>query len=93
VVELINTLVHNNLVNIDYFGGEMDNQADYVDESMQELINSTSYITLHFDQMASDSIEYDIDEESALNLVISILMENQIRDVTVDKKDIDVYIY
>lgn len=34
---------------------------------MQELINSTSYITLHFDQMTSNGIEYDIDEESAFD--------------------------
>jgi hypothetical protein len=93
VIEILNNLVHNNLVNIDYFGGELDNQADYVDEEMKEVIETTSFITLHFDQNASDNIDYDIDEESALNLVISIVMVNQIRDVIVDEKDIDIYIY
>lgn len=93
VIELLNELIHSNLVNIDYFGSELDNPVDYVDDEMKEEMETTSYLTLHFDQNASDNIDYDIDEDSALNLVISLIMERQIKEVIVDEKDIDIYIY
>jgi hypothetical protein len=93
VIEILNNLIHNNLLNIDYFGGELDNQADYLDEEMTNKIATTSFITLHFDQNTSDDIDYNSDEETILNLMASTLMENQIKEVLVDEKDIEIFIY
>lgn len=93
VVELINSLVHNNLCNIEYFGGELDNQADYVDESEQARIDSTTFITLHFNQNTTDEVDYNLNEESVLNLILNVISENQIREMIVDDKDVEIYIY
>jgi hypothetical protein len=93
IIEIINNLIHNNLVNIDYFGGQLDNQADFIDVEMELKINSTSFLTFHFDLNDDADIDYGNDEETTLNSLISILMENKIREVIVDEKDIKVYIY
>ena len=93
IVELINSLVHNNLCNIEYFGDELDNQADFVDDSEQARIDSTTFITLHFDQSSTDDIDYNLNEESVLNLILTVISENQIKQVIVDEKDVDIYIY
>lgn len=93
VIEMLNDMVHNNLCNIEYFGGELDNQADYVDESEQLKINSTTYLTIHFDLESSNTIDYNSSEDIVLNKMLTVLMENQIREVLVDEKDIEIYIY
>lgn len=93
VIEMVNEMVHNNLCNIEYFGGELDNQADYVDESEQLKINSTTYLTIHFDLESSNTLDYNSSEESVLNKMLTILMENQIREVLIDEKDMEIYIY
>ena len=92
VIEIVNILIHNNLVNIDYFGGELDNQADYIDEEMALKIATSTYITFHIEQNLINEVDYDGDEELILNLVLSIIMENQIREVLVDENEIEVYI-
>ena len=93
IIELINGLVHNNLCNIEYFGGELDNQADYIDDEMAIKIASSTYITLHFDQNSINEVDYDLPEDNVLNLMLDVIMENQIREVIVDEKDIEIYIY
>ena len=93
VIVMLNELVHNNLCNIEYFGGELDNQLDYVDENEQIKINSSTYITLYFDLDISNTVDYNSNEEIILNQMLTLLMETQIREVLVDDKDIEIYIY
>lgn len=92
VIEIINDLIHNNLVNIDYFGYELDNQADYIDEEMALKMATSTYITFHFEQNLISEVDYKSDEETTLNLILNIVMENQIREVLVDENEIEVYI-
>jgi len=93
IIEIINNLIHNNLVNIDYFGSELDNQADYIDEEMALKMATSTYITFHFEQNLINEVDYDGDEELTLNIILSVIMENQIREVLVDENEIEVYIY
>lgn len=93
VIEIANSLIHSKLVNVDYFGIELDNQADYIDEEMALKMSTSTFITFHFDENIASQVDYDCDEEVILNLILSILMENQIREVLVYENEIDVYIY
>ncbi len=92
VIEIINDLIHNNLVNIDYFGYELDNQVDYIDEEMALKMATSTYLTFHFEQNLISEFDFKSDEETTLNLILNIVMENQIREVLVDENEIEVYI-
>ena len=93
VIEITNSLIHSNLVNVDYFGSELDNQADYIDEEMALKMATSTYITFHFDENVASKVDYDCEEEQVLNLILSIIMENQIREVMVYENEIEIYIY
>ena len=93
IKNLVSVLINKNLCNVEYFGGELDNQADYIDETEQKRIDSTTFLTFHFDTDTNEIIDYSQNKDSILNKVLFILRENKIRDVISDGKDIDVYIY
>lgn len=91
--KLVSLLINKNLCRLEYFGGELDNQADYVDESEQRRIDNTTFITLHFDTDSLDSIEYIQNEEHVLNKTLAILNDKNIREFNTDGKDIEIFIY
>lgn len=93
VIEIMNNLIHNNLVNIDYFGSELDNGIDYEDEAAEIKRKSSTFITLHFDQNANDNVDYNIEDEAILNRALNVILEKQIREVIADKNEIEIYIY
>ena len=93
VIEIINNLIHNNLVNIDYFGGELDNGIDYEDEASAIKRKSSTIITLHYDQNANDEVDYNLNDEAILNSALNLLEKTQIREVIVDENEIEIYIY
>jgi hypothetical protein len=93
VIQLVNDMIHNNLCNIDYFGSELDNHQDYIDDEMASKLEATSFIKLHFDNSHYEILDYDFTDENACNLFLEILMENEIKQVIVDDKDIEIYIH
>lgn len=91
-IELTIKLIRNQLVEIDYFGLEPDNQADYIDEVMQSKIDSTTIINIYFEQ---DEIDYSAySEDDIFNLATNLLIrpEGGNRRVVANEKDIDIYI-
>lgn len=91
ILEFTKNLIGANLTNIDYFGVELDNGIDYVDDEMQNTIDNLTYLTFHFSQ---PDINYVIlNEDEVLNLLFQLLNNNKIGQVNTDDKDIEVYIF
>jgi hypothetical protein len=91
VIDIINTAIHNNLVNIDYFGPELNNAADYIDAEMKIKIISTTYITLHFDYDFQKKLSYASSEDEIFSFIVSILMKQPVQKVILNEKDIEIY--
>ncbi|QIH37869.1 hypothetical protein G7A72_03215 [Flavobacterium sp. Sr18] len=91
ILEFVKELILSNLINIDYFGIELDNQADYVDDEMQLKFDTSTYITFHFEDTEIDYVI--LDEDNVLNLIFNQLNNNKIGEIIVDEKNIEIYIY
>ena len=90
IIEFVKDLINSNLTNIEYFGLELDNGTDFYDEDMQSKFESSTYIILHFE---SEEINYkNLNEDSIYSLIIKKINENQIGQITVDEKDVEIYI-
>lgn len=90
VLDFVKELISSNLTNIDYFGLELDNGADYVDDEMQVEFDTSTYITFHFSDAEIDYII--LDEDNVMNLILMQLNNNIIGQIIVDEKDIQIYI-
>lgn len=90
-LKLTTQLISNKLVEIDYFGIELDNQADYVDAEMQDKIDNNTIINIYFE---GDQIDYNsFSPDEILNLASKILKEpKEGSRVEADNKDIDIYV-
>ena len=87
IVLFVKKIILSNIANIDYFGIEHDNHADYIDEEMQETIDNTTYITFHFDY---PEIDYDkLNDQQTLQLIVDLMEQQKIGEVKIDDKDID----
>ena len=71
---------------IDYFGYEVDNLPDYVDEEMDNEIRSSCYITFHFNH------PQEIDQQTAIEFIKFAMTDDRIDRIESDGKDIDVVI-
>jgi hypothetical protein len=90
-LKLTTQLINHKLVEIDYFGIEPDNQADYVDAEMQDKIDNNTIINIYFE---GDQIDYNsFSSDEILNLASKILNEPQEGTrVEANDKDIDIYV-
>ncbi|KVV16343.1 hypothetical protein [Flavobacterium sp. TAB 87] len=88
--KLVLCLIENNKVDIDYFGVEIDNPADYMDEEMEAKIKNTTYINIHFED---EEIEYSkYSKEEILKLAKNLLVNLADIKISADDKDIDIYV-
>lgn len=90
-LKLTTQLISNNLVEIDYFGIEPDNQADFIDEEMQDKIDNNTIINIYFEE---EQIDYNsFSAEEILSLATKLLKEpKEGTRVVADEKDIDIYV-
>lgn len=90
IIEFTKELIASNLLNIDYFGAEMYNQADYQDAEMIDKHNGTTIITFHFEH---HEINYDsFTENETFQFIINLLEQEKIGQVIIDEKDVEIYI-
>lgn len=90
ILEFAKDLIAANIPSIDYFGVELDNGYDYMDEEMQNTINDSTYLTFHFEH---PEINYVIlTDDEIINLLFNLLNKNEIGQVIAYEKDIEVYI-
>lgn len=91
IIKFVKNIIESKIANIDYFGIEQDNQADYIDEKMKYTIDNTTYITIHFDYPEIDYAKFD--EAETLQLIVDAIEQKKIGEVKNDDKDIDFFIY
>lgn len=66
----LSILLYNNYVEIDYFGLELENKANFTNEEMQKKIDRNIFININFE---SEKIDYNaFSEKEILNLAISL---------------------
>jgi hypothetical protein len=91
IFPFVKNIILSNITIIEYFGVELDNGYDYIDEEMQNNIDNTTYLTFHFDY---PEIDYDkFNEEETLQLIVDVIEQQKIGEVKIDDKDIDIFIY
>ena len=88
--ELVLFLIKENKIDIDYFGIEIDNPVDYMDEEMEIRINSTCFINLFFEDEEIDYKKYS--KSDILKLAENLISNSLNSQVISDDKDIDIYI-
>lgn len=90
-IDFIIHLVNRGLTAIDYFGYEIDNQADYVEEDMKLASAGISYFEFNFD--TEESIDYgSLDTEQIYNLLFDIIEKSANIEMRTDEKDIIIYL-
>ena len=72
---------------IDYFGDEIDNQMDFIDEHVKYLLDSKTYLTFRFSHMDK------LDRQKAYEYVKDRLDQAESFEVRVDDKDIEVILH
>lgn len=90
-LKLTNQLIANELVEVDYFGAEPDNQADYVDEEMQDKLDKFTFINIYFE---GEEIDYSsFSDIEILKLATKVLSDPKEGSRAVaNENDIDIYI-
>ena len=92
IIEFVKELISSNLVNVDYFGGQLDNPVDYEDDEMIAKRLGTSFINFQFEMDAIDFDDYNNDD-AIFQLLINLIESKRVFDIIVDEKDIDIYLY
>lgn len=83
----VQELIKKNRTKIEYFGDQIDNQADYVDEEMQLKIDTTTFIEINFEsEQGLDYDSYAVNDIHAL--ILHHLDHSKNREFNADQKDI-----
>lgn len=89
--ELVSGLIKDKKVQMDYFGIEPDNQADYLDASMQEIIERSTIINIYFE---SNIIDYNsFSEDEIYNYALALLDDPEaVLEPHSNINEIDIYV-
>lgn len=90
-IDFVKTLINRGLAPVEYFGMELDNQEDYIDDDMAAVSEEITYIEIHFN--TDEIIEYeDLDEVEVDNLIMDLFDKNPNSEVRIDGKDVTIYL-
>lgn len=88
-IDFITHLINRGLTAIDYFGVEIDNQEDFIDDDMKLASAEISYFTFNFD--TEESINYEsLNSEDVFQLLNEVIEKSANIDMRADEKDITV---
>lgn len=91
IIDFVKDLIGDNLSNIEYFGIELNKQEDYFNDEMKSKIDTSTFITLHFED---EEIAYKAHfENSVFNIIFKKLNFGEIGQVITTDKDIEIYIH
>ena len=89
--EILIDLIKFNDFSTEYFGGELDNGIDYIDEETQIKIDNHSYLTLHFE------LPYGTNTKTSnielIEILINIIEKYELKEIRNYDKDVEVYIF
>jgi len=85
-------LINRGIAMVDYFGVELDNDADYIADDMKDVSNDITYIEIHFE--TEEPIDYDsLNEVEVDNLILDLLANTENKEVRCFGKDITLYMH
>lgn len=90
IVPFVLDLISKDQFLVDYFGCELDHQADYIDEEMQHKIDTKTVITINFET------EEPIDYDSLTSFEASALISHNLKhpsDIEIIVEDNDITIH
>ncbi|WP_211356613.1 hypothetical protein [Flavobacterium daemonense] len=86
-LDFVTHLINTGDAMVEYFGVEIDNQADFIDDDMREVSREITYIEIFFD--TPDPIDYDAMTEIEIDdFILKLLANSTIYDMTTDGKDV-----
>lgn len=90
-IDFVANLINHGLTEIEYFGIELDNQEDFVDDDIKMTRAENTYIEFYFD--TEESIDYDLLTLTEVERFIDNIIKKADKiDLRVNKKDITVYL-
>lgn len=90
-VEFVTKLINSGLVTVEYFGIEVDNQADYESDEMINASKEKTYIEINFD--TDHEINYNaLSENERIEFVSNVLKYSEKPDFRTDGKDLTINI-
>ena len=90
-VDQVTSLINRGLTGIEYFGVEIDNQADYIDDDMRAASEEITYIEFYFE--TEEPIDYDsLSMEEVNVLILDIIKKSAKIEIRADEKDVTLYL-
>ncbi|MCK8143186.1 hypothetical protein MW871_14950 [Flavobacterium sp. I-SCBP12n] len=90
-IEFVINIIKNDLASIDYFGFEIDNQADYTDFEQQEVNDKNTYIDFNFS--TPNVVEYKALSKTEIDtLILEIIENSESIELRADHKDVTIYL-
>ncbi|MHC0441630.1 hypothetical protein [Flavobacterium sp. 3-210] len=90
-IDYVTHLINQGLALTEYFGLEIDNDADFISDDMKEVSKKITYIEIFFE--TPYAINYDaLTETEVEELILNILNHSENPSITTDGKDINIYL-
>lgn len=90
-IDFVTNLINRGLALTEYFGVEIDNQADYVSQDMQKVSTDITYIEIYFD--TEKEINYEaLREDEVDELILNIISHSDKLEMRTNGKDVVVYL-
>lgn len=75
-----------------YFGNELDGSIECNEGNFLEELEQSTIVHLYFDREETASINYKMDKENVFKMVLSVLEKNNIKEIGVEGRNVNVYI-
>lgn len=90
-IDFVTNLINRGVAMAEYFGPEIDNQHDYLEDDMLGGREETTFVEFYFD--TDSEIDYDLLSETEVDeLILSILNHSESLEIRTDGKDITIYV-
>jgi len=91
-IEFVTSLINRSVAMVEYFGPEIDNPCDFIDDDMKNVSEEITYIEIFFDTELP--IDYDdLDESQVDELILSTIGASSKIEMKSDGKDIVVHLH
>lgn len=90
-INFITSLINRGLTGVEYFGPELDNQADFIEPEMKLASEEITYFEFFFE--TEEPIEYDqLSESDVDGCILDIIQKTANIDMRADGKDVTIYL-
>jgi len=91
-IDQVTSLINRGLTGIEYFGVELDNDADYIDNDMKAASEEITYMEFFFE--TEEAIKYEaLSIEEVNELILDAIKKSARIDIEADHKDVTLYLH